>query len=99
MSDEVVYLTLVAGFGFILVAGSRLGAGSPGALAGLFAPHGQRDWPTGVQEADAPRFAVRHLDDLRPGLPVVIATSTTQVDETPGFPDAEVLDLGSRRLS
>ena len=88
MSDGVVYLTLVIGFGFILVAGSRLGAGTPGALAGLFAAHGQRDWPTGIQEGDAPRFAVGHLDNLRPELPVVIETSAR----------GEVVDLGSRRL-
>ena len=64
MSDGVVSLSLVVGFGFILIAGSHLGAGS---LAGLFAARGVRDWPTGVQEGDAPRFAVRHLDGLRPG--------------------------------
>jgi hypothetical protein len=27
-------------------------------LAGMFATQGARDWPTGVQEADAPRFVV-----------------------------------------
>ena len=97
MSDGVVYLTVVAGFGFILVAGSWLGAGSPQALAGLFASRSQRDWPTGIQEGDAPRFAVRHLDNLRPGQTVVIAMSDT-VDHVSATSDADVVDLGSRRL-
>jgi hypothetical protein len=97
MPDGAITLTLVVGFAFILIAGSRLGAGSHQALAGLFPARGQRDWPTGVQEGDGPRFAVRHLDALRPGHPVVIATSQPE-DGSAGSPRAEVLDLGSRRL-
>ena len=67
---------LVAGVGFVLVVGGRIGSGSPTVLAGLFPAHGVRDWPTGVQEPDAPRFDVAHLDALRHGVVVV-----------PGAPD------------
>ena len=94
MSDGVVSLIVVVGFAFILIAGSHVGAGS---LAGLFAARGVRDWPTGIQEGDAPRFAVRHLDGLRPGQPAVISTSATDEDAVDG-PRVELFDLGSRRL-
>jgi hypothetical protein len=97
MSDGVITVTLVVGFAFIVIAGSRLGAGSHHALAGLFPARGSRDWPTGIQEADAPRFAVRHLDALRPGQPAVIATSGAD-DASLDAPRAELFDLGSRRL-
>jgi len=97
MPDAVITLTLVIGFAFILVAGSRLGAGSHHALAGLFPGQGARDWPIGIQEADAPRFVVRHLDALRPGQPVVIATSRPN-DGDVDVPRSELFDLGSRRL-
>ena len=66
MSDGVTILALILGFGFVLVAGAKVGPASPTFLAGLFPPHAGRDWPTGVQEPDAPRFAVAHLDALRP---------------------------------
>ena len=98
MSDGVVPLTLILGFGFILFAGSRLGAGSHQAFAGLFAARGGRDWPTGIQEGDAPRFAVRHLDGLRPGSPAVITTGVTTID-TDEAPRAELFDLGSRHIA
>ena len=97
MPDGVVSVTLVVGFGFILIAGSRLGAGSHHALAGLFAQHGVRDWPRGVQETDAPRFAVRHLDALRPGQATLIDTSTADEGAADGC-RTELFDLGSRRL-
>jgi hypothetical protein len=91
MSDWVIYLGLVVGFGFILVAGMRLGAGSRDVIAGLFPAQGVRDWPTGVQEGEAPRFAIDHLDGLRPGLGCLIDPRDT--------PRTELVDLGSRRLS
>ncbi|MFL5722704.1 MAG: hypothetical protein ACJ78H_04880 [Chloroflexota bacterium] len=97
MSDGVITLTVVIGFAFILVAGSRLGAGSHHALAGLFPARGGRDWPTGVQEEDGPRFVVRHLDGLRRGQPVVIATARPD-EGAVDAPPAELFDLGSRRL-
>ena len=75
---------LVAGVGFVLVVGGRIGEGSPTALAGLFPAHGVRDWPTGVQESDAPRFDVAHLDALRPG--VVVEPGAPGVSADPGCP-------------
>jgi hypothetical protein len=66
MFDGLTVIWLVLGFGFLMAAGARLGAGSHLSLAGLFPAHGVRDWPVGVQEPDAPRFDVAHLDGLRP---------------------------------
>ena len=40
-----------------------LGVGAPGALSGLFASQGAREWPTGVQEADAPHFDFSRRSD------------------------------------
>lgn len=56
MPDGLAFISMIAGFGFVIVAGAKIGAGSHTALVGLFATEGARDWPTGVQEADAPRF-------------------------------------------
>ena len=97
MSDVVVPIVVIAGFGFILYAGAHLGAGSTRAFAGLFAPGDARDWPTGVQEADAPRFHVGHLDQLRHGQPEVIASSTIDDDAVDG-PPTELIELGSHPL-
>jgi hypothetical protein len=66
MLDISTILWLIAGFGFLFVAGALLGAGTDTSLAGMFPPSGGRDWPVGVQEQDVPRFAVEHLDALRP---------------------------------
>ena len=98
MSDGVTYLGVVVGFGFILIAGARLGAGSHHSLGGLFAGQRVRDWPTGVQEGDAPRFAVGHLDGLRPGHPVTLETSLIRADDPLDAPRVELIDLGIRRL-
>ena len=66
MLDISTILWLIAGFGFMFVVGTLLGAGTDTMLAGLFPQSGGRDWPVGVQESDVPRFAVEHLDTLRP---------------------------------
>jgi|SRR6478735_10316113 len=97
MPDGVVSISIIVGIGFILVAAAHIGAGSLQAFGGLFAPQNVRDWPTGIQEGDAPRFDVRHLDELRPGQPDVIATSTIADDVGDG-PRTEVIELGSRPL-
>jgi hypothetical protein len=101
MPDPLMVFCLVAS-GLLLVAGAWFGAGSPAALVGLFGAHGVRDWPTGVQEADAPRFAVAHLDSLRPD---AAGPAETIID---GHLDAhldgcgdlrpELIDLGSRHF-
>ena len=66
MLDITTIVWLIAGFGFLLVVGALLGAGTDSSLSGLFPQNGRRDWPQGVQETDVPRFAVEHLDALRP---------------------------------
>lgn len=67
--DGLTVVSVIVGFGLVAAAGAKLGAGSNGALAGLFATHGARDWPIGVQEGDAPRF-------LLDSAPVPPATAT-----------------------
>ena len=66
MLDITTILWLIAGFVFLFVVGALLGAGTDASLTGLFPQNGERDWPQGVQETDVPRFAVEHLDALRP---------------------------------
>lgn len=56
MPDGLTFISVILGFGFVVVAGAKLGAGSHTGLVGLFSTHEARDWPIGVQEADAPRF-------------------------------------------
>ena len=85
MSDWVTDLGLIFGSVVVLVAGLWLGAGSRDLFGGLFPRRSGPDWPVGVQEDDAPHFAVRHLDGLRPAA-------------NAGQRDTELVDLGSRRL-
>ena len=66
MLDISTILWLIAGFGFVIVTGALLGAGSDVSLTGMFLPSDRNDWPRGVQETDVPRFKVEHLDALRP---------------------------------
>jgi hypothetical protein len=66
MLDISTVLWLIAGFGFLLFAAALLRAGTDTSLDGMFARTDRRDWPRGVQEPDVPRFAVEHLDALRP---------------------------------
>ena len=66
MLDISTILWLIAGFAFLIVAGALLGAGTDASLVGLFPQSSKNDWPVGVQEQDVPRFAVEHLDALRP---------------------------------
>jgi hypothetical protein len=96
MSDEFTAIWLVLGFGFLMVAGARLGAGSHLSLAGLFPAHGVRDWPVGVQETDAPHFAVAHLDALRPA-----SRGETRSTVAGGFeePQPEIVELYVRSLA
>jgi hypothetical protein len=66
MPDGLTFVSVIIGFALIAIAGARLGAGMPAALAGLFPADGVRDWPTGVQEPDAPHFNL----DVVPSPPV-----------------------------
>lgn len=69
MPDGLTIVTVIFGFGLVTVAGAKLGAGS---IGGLFATQVARDWPTGVQEPDAPRFVF-----TRPSV------GMTQADDAP----------------
>jgi hypothetical protein len=66
MLDISTILWLTAGVGFLLVIRAFLDTAPDASLTGLFPQSGRRDWPQGVQEMDVPRFAVEHLDALRP---------------------------------
>ena len=63
MADGATFISAIVGFGIVIVAGAMLGAGSHTVLTGLFATQGARDWPTGVQEEDAPHFDFSHRSD------------------------------------
>jgi hypothetical protein len=65
MLDIITIAWLTAGIGFLLVIRTVLDAAPDASLTG-FPENGVRDWPHGVQEMDVPRFAVEHLDALRP---------------------------------
>ena len=65
MADGLTFLSAIVGFGLVIAAGAKLGAGSH-ALSGLFAAQGARDWPTGVQEPDAPHFNLVHSTAVTP---------------------------------
>ena len=80
MPDGLAFVSMIVGFGFVTVVGAKLGAGSHTALAGLFATQGARDWPTGVQEADAPRFVIAPPSDRT----------------TPAWPAADITEAGAR---
>lgn len=69
MPEGLTFVSVIAGFALIAAAGAKLGAGTPAALAGMFPAHGTRDWPTGVQEADAPHFVLAALPSQRAGSP------------------------------
>lgn len=53
MTDGLTLVSVIVGFGLVIVAGAKLGAGS---IEGLFAMQGARHQATGIQEGDAPRF-------------------------------------------
>lgn len=61
--DGPTFISAIIGFGIVIVAGAMLGAGSHAVLTGLFAAQGAREWPTGVQEEDAPHFDFSHRSD------------------------------------
>ena len=96
MFDGLTVIGLVLGFGFLIVAGARLSAGSHLSLAGLFPAHGVRDWPVGLQEPDAPRFDVAHLDGLRPARTVVLDRVLLE-NELPEIVELEVRQIDRRR--
>jgi hypothetical protein len=58
-------VSTMVGFGLVIVAGARFGAGSTLALRGLFPAQGRSDWPQGIQEGDVPRFVLDPAPALR----------------------------------
>jgi hypothetical protein len=97
VTAPVDVIAAVVGFGLVAVAGARLGAGSHLALAGLFPPQGRSDWPRGVQEADAPRFALEHISALRAPPPELPSIREIDPDEA-ARPMLEPLELHVHRL-
>ena len=67
MIDLSTVLWLIAGVAFLFVTAALVRSSTNDGLDGLFAKSGQGDWPRGVQESDVQRFAIEHLDGLRPG--------------------------------
>jgi hypothetical protein len=72
--DAVTIALVIAGFAGIALAGARFGAGSTTSFVGLFARSGQRTWPQGIQEPDAPRFVLERLGGPEDAAPVRNAT-------------------------
>ena len=95
MPYELIVVWSVVGFGFVAIAGRWLGADPHTVFGGLFAAQGARDWPTGVQESDAPRFAVAHLDTLRPQRAATAGEAGIDGEIEPA---QEVVELGVRHL-
>jgi hypothetical protein len=95
MSDPAVVVAVLLGFALLILGASWLGAGSTLSLQGLWARPAIRDWPQGVQEDDAPRFSVDHLDGLRPGAPMLLDTQSAAKDDEP---QPEIVELVSRRV-
>lgn len=102
MADLIAIVTVVIGFGLVAVGGAWLGVGAQPLFLGLFSQQGRPDWPHGVQEQDAPHFAVEHIDALR-SVPLVGAETprgagiVTVDDATDDGP--EVIELYTRRLA
>ena len=90
-------VSTVIGFGLIIVAGARMGAGSHLALGGLFPAQGRSDWPQGVQEGDAPRFAVEHSAALRPPASAEAPAMVELDDREVALPTLEPIELHVRR--
>ncbi|HYH93253.1 MAG TPA: hypothetical protein VD763_08860 [Candidatus Saccharimonadales bacterium] len=83
--------TLLALVGVLAIASvaAWLGAGSLRSLDGIAGWAGGRDWPAGVQESDAPHFAVDHWLGHEAALEVDDLTA-----EDPALP-CEFVELGA----
>jgi hypothetical protein len=85
--DALRIVLVLLGFGAIALAGARLGAGSTEAIIGLFSRADRLGWPRGVQEPDAPRFA---LDRLGPGRADAGIGEGRAEDDVPPLPAAAI---------
>ena len=78
--------------GALTSAGPGRGGGPALLFSGMFTAPGRPDWPNGVQEEDAPHFAIDRVLILRPGDEAGDATAAE--DEGVG----EIIELFNRRL-
>jgi hypothetical protein len=92
-------ISAFVGFGLVVVAGARLGAGSPLGLTGLFPAQGRSDWPHGVQEGDVPRFALDHVAALRPEPPADVPWIHELAHDEPAAPMVEIIEWRVRSLA
>jgi hypothetical protein len=81
---------------FTSARGDR-GGGPAQLFSGMFSPPGRPEWPSGVQEEDAPRFALQHAAALRPKGPDQ-AHDQDSID-SPGDEVGEIIELFNRRLA
>ncbi len=98
MPAPIVLTVVLCGFGLVVVTVVALNDGAPMDFGGLFPAHGRSDWPQGVQEGDAPRFALDRLDRSRtPGATTRAIQDITAAE--PATPPTERLDPRIRRLA
>jgi hypothetical protein len=81
----------------LITARGRSGGGGDVAFAGLFPAQGRSDWPHGVQESDAPRFAVEHAAALRSAADEPLRVLKAG-DHAEDGPQGDIVDLFNRRL-
>jgi hypothetical protein len=98
VGDPIPVLALLAACSLILVGSTRVGPATSLTLSGLWAPQGRNDWPRGVQEMDAPQFAVTHLDTLQPGTPIMLGAAATDDAADRDEPRPEMVELFDRPL-
>ena len=98
MPASLSLILVVAGFGLITAIGAWLGAGSHLSLAGLFPARGRIDWPRGLQESDTPRFAVAHLDALRPETRAPDTPEIEELSAVTGAPAPRIVEVQVPRV-
>jgi hypothetical protein len=77
---------------------SATGRGPAVLFSGLFKSEGFAEWPHGVQEPDAPHFAVEHADSLRPRAEIGPEAEGMTADIDADL-DGEIIELFNRRLT
>lgn len=93
MPDAVVYVATLLGCSLGAIGGAWL-LGTRMWLLGVVTSQGRDSWPRGVQEQDAPHFAVAHADALRPSVPDAITFE--DLDTEAGLPTPELVELHVR---
>lgn len=85
--------SVLLGFGLAVIGGAWL-VGSRLWLGGLVSIRQPSDWPHGIQEPDAPRFAVDHAEALRPDPAEVSPFEDLAADSA--LPMPEIVELHVR---